>query len=84
MKLPEEYFRKTMTIDLEKCNIADLVNFKCEERKHYKQCPIFQRYWLLFTSCCDIQNARPYEEVKCEQLQDFFALNSESIYVIKV
>ena len=83
-------FQKNYENDLEECNIADLVNLKCEERNHYKQRLIFQRYWLLCTSCCDIQNARPYDELKCEATRGsffiylFFVLNSESIYVIKV
>jgi len=70
--MTEEYLRKIMKSDFEQCNIADLVNLKCEERNHYKYCLIFQRYWLLCSSCWTIQNAKLYEELKCGETKDFF------------
>ena len=54
-----------MESDLEKSNITDAVNLKCEEKNYYKQCLILQRCQLLCTSyfhirgCADKSVARP-------------------------
>lgn len=51
-------FLKNRKSDMEKWNIADVVNLKCEERNHYNHCLICQQYWLLCASYGDTQNVK--------------------------
>ena len=67
---------------MEKSNITDVVNFKCKEKYHYKQCLIFQRCWLFCTSCFVKQTARLYEELQRGALLGLL-INSEISYISK-
>jgi hypothetical protein len=54
----KNFILKTRKSDTEKRNIADLVNFKCEERNRYSNCLKCRRCWLLCTSNGDVQNGK--------------------------
>lgn len=57
-------FLKNRKSDMEKWNIADVVNLKCEERNHYNHCLICQQYWLLCASYGDTQNVKSMWRLK--------------------
>jgi hypothetical protein len=65
---------------MEKSNITDLTNLRCEERNHYNSnCLLCKRCWLLCASCRTRGMARAYEDYVGHR-QEFFLFNSESSY----